>query len=313
MATGSSGNKIQSGGLLEDPGGMCESAIRLIKAGIRKNGLVLILVLGFSNNLKAQTIIPYGNNPAAGKYIRLNGVKHYFEVYGQGKPLLLLHGNSTGISGFAAQISHFSKKYRVYALENRGRGHSDPGPDSLNFKQMANDVAAFIQLMQLDSVTVLGKSDGGIIGIFLGIYYPAHISRIVAFGANMWPDSTALYPIVVQKIHSERVEAEKMVSLGDTTKNWKQEVRRLRLDEFQPNIHASDLQQIKVPVLVVSCDRDVIREEHTLYIYQHIPLADLCILPGETHHVPKENPALFNAMVDKFLSKEFQGDPLRFK
>ena len=66
------------------------------------------------------------------------------------------------------------------------------------------------------------------------------------------------------------------------------------------------------PVLVMSCDRDVIKEEHTFFIYKNIPFANLCILPIETHSVAHKNPDLFNAMVDKFLSQPFKGNAERF-
>jgi pimeloyl-ACP methyl ester carboxylesterase len=83
--------------------------------------------------------------------------------------------------------------------------------------------------------------------------------------------------------------------------------------EFQPHISAADLHKIKVPVLVMSCDRDLIKEEHTFFIYKNILLANLAILSGESHHVAKQNPDLFNVTVEKFLSEKFKGNEFRFK
>ncbi len=277
--------------------------------------ILLLLTVLFGTNLcvlHAQDQIPYGDNPAAGKYILLNGVRHYYESYGNGHPLLLIHGNGTGTKGWAAQIAFFAKKYRVYSVDSRGRGKSDLGKDSLTFEQLAGDMAAFITALKLDSVQIIGKSDGAIIALLVGINHPARISKIVAFAGNMRPDSTALYPKVIADISSERKTAEKMLAAKDTTKNWKVEQQRLRLDEFQPHITAQDLQKIKVPVLVMSCDRDVIRLEHTFWIYRSIPLANLCILPGETHHVPRNNATLFNEVVDGFLMRPFKEDAARF-
>jgi len=258
------------------------------------------------SNVNAQVTVPYGDNPAAGKYITLNGVKHYYEVYGEGKPLLLIHGNSTGIKGWAAQIEYFAKKYKVYAIDCRGRGKSELGKDTLSYIQQAKDMQAFVSSLQLDAVMVIGKSDGAIIAIMMGIYYPAHIGKIVSFSANMRPDSTALYPQTVTDIHNERLQADSMLALNDKTQNWYLVQQRNRMMEFQPHITAADLHRIKVPVLVISSDRDVIKEEHTLFIYKNIPMADLCFIPGETHHVPKENAALFNLLVDKFLKEPFK-------
>lgn len=170
--------------------------------------IILFLVLTSTTHLFSQTVIPYGDNKEVGKYIQLNGVKHYYEVYGEGNPIVLIHGNGTGISGWAAQIAYFSKSYKVYAIDNRGRGKSDLGKDSLSYIQQTKDIAEFIKALNLQNVCIIGKSDGGIIGIMLGIYYPANIQKIVAFGANIWPDTTALFPSVVKEIKEARQKAE---------------------------------------------------------------------------------------------------------
>ena len=274
--------------------------------------LLFVISLLMPLLLGAQTAIPYGDNAAAGKYIQLNNVKHYYETYGEGKPLLLIHGNGTGIKGWAAQIAYFSKKYKVYAIDCRGRGKSELGKDTLSYKQQAADMAAFINTMKLDSVYVVGKSDGGIIALMMGISFPGHIAKIVSFSANVVPDSTALYPEAVKEIAGERRKADKMLAAKDKTQDWELIRQKNRMMEFQPHISAGELSKINVPVLVISTDRDVIKEVHTLFIYSKIPNANLCILSGETHHVPKQNPQLFNEAVDRFLSGPFRKSSYRF-
>lgn len=259
-----------------------------------------------------QATIPYGDNAAVGKYIMINGLKHYYEVYGTGKPLLLIHGNSTGIKGWAAQIAYFSPKYTVYAIDCRGRGKSELGKDTLTYLQMANDMASFIQLMKLDSVSLIGKSDGGIVAILMGIYFPQHLEKIVSFSANMSPDTLAFHQRSLTEIKNERLHAEKMLAAKDTSQNWYLIQQRNRLMEFQPHITAEELHRIKAPVLVISGDRDLIKEEHSFFIYKNIPLAHLCILPGETHYVPRKNPELFNSIIDKFLSQGYKDNNERF-
>jgi pimeloyl-ACP methyl ester carboxylesterase len=275
-----------------------------------KTVFFLLLTCLVTHNLPAQT--HYGNNERKGKYIQLNGVMHYYETYGSGKAMLLIHGNSTGISGWAAQIDYFSKKYKVYAIDCRGRGKSELGKDTLTYMQQSLDMAAFISTLHLDSVLILGKSDGAIVALLLAIYHPEHIEKIAAFGANIRPDNTALYPDAVQQISKDRKHAEQMLKARDGTKDWEL-VRQLnRMMEFQPFITVEELQQIRIPVLIMSCDRDLIREEHTLFIYQHIPMAALSFLPGETHSVPKQNPALFNSVVEHFYKSPFREPSYRF-
>jgi pimeloyl-ACP methyl ester carboxylesterase len=81
--------------------------------------------------------------------------------------------------------------------------------------------------------------------------------------------------------------------------------------EFQPNISAEDLHKIKCPVLVMSTDRDIVREEHTMFIYRNIKQSNLCFLTGEDHYVTTNNPDLFNSTVVKYLTKPYSGDELR--
>lgn len=272
---------------------------------------MLLLCFAKNNAVKAQTVA-YGENPATGKYITLNNVRHYYEVYGSGEPLLLIHGNSTGIKGWASQIAYFSTKYKVFAIDCRGRGKSDPGKDTLTYIQQAKDMAAFIKEMKLDAVMVVGKSDGGIVALLMAMYYPDHLKKIVSFSANLWPDSSALFNKVLEQQHQERIEAEEKLAKKDTGKNWELIRQRLRMMEFQPHITASDLNKIDIPVLVMSCDRDVIKEEHTFFIYKNIRKANLCIVPGERHGIARENPQLFNLLVDKFLSEPFKEFSTRF-
>ncbi len=146
----------------------------------------------------------------------------------------------------------------------------------------------------------------------MGIYCPSRIKKIVAFGANMWPDSTALYPQAVNDVKIERAHADKMIALEDTTQNWRLVQQRNRMMEFQPHITAAELHKISVPVLVMSCDRDLIREEHTLFIYKNIPKASLSIFPGEKHQVSRLNPGVFNTTVGRFLEEPFKDNDYRY-
>jgi pimeloyl-ACP methyl ester carboxylesterase len=272
--------------------------------------LILILITG---KLFSQTQINYGENTKVGQFIKVNDINMYYEVYGNGSPILLIHGNKTGIKGWKTQIEYFSKKYKVYSIDCRGRGKSEFGLDTLSYNKIASDISEFIKITKLDSVVIVGKSDGGIISLIMGIKYPEHIKKIVTFGANIKCDSTALFQTTINEIKKERMFADEMIKKNDTTKNWKIEQQRNRMMEFQPNIEFSELKKIKIPVLVMSCDRDVVKEEHTLSIYKNIKYANLCIFPGMVHRFPTINPELFNQTVDNFISNPFVNELERFK
>jgi pimeloyl-ACP methyl ester carboxylesterase len=276
--------------------------------------LLLFVALSFTTLLHSQadTIkIPYGNNKEAGNYITINRVKQYYEIYGQGAPLVLIHGNGGNISYMKPQIEFFAKKYKVIVMDCRGRGKSELGKDSLSYMQITKDIVGILDYLHLDSTYIVGRSDGGIIALLMAIYYPEKVKKIVAFAANLMPDTASLYPTFYNEVVSERKRADEMLAKKDTTQNWKIIQQRNRMMEFQPHISANDLQKIKCPVLVMSADRDIIREEHTIFIYRNIIKANLCILTGENHYVTKNNPDLFNTIVGKYLEESFIGEELR--
>jgi pimeloyl-ACP methyl ester carboxylesterase len=241
----------------------------------------------------------------------INGVKQYYEIYGQGAPLVLIHGNGGSISYMKPQIDFFSKKYKVIVMDCRGRGKSELGKDSLTYMQITKDIIGILDYLHLDSTYVVGRSDGGIIALLMAIYHPEKVKKIVAFAANVTPDTTSLYPSFYNEVVIERKQADKMLARKDTTQNWKTIQQRNRMMEYQPHISTNDLHKIKCPVLVMSTDRDIIREEHTFFIYQNIIKANLCILTGENHYVTKNNPDLFNTIVEKYLEDPFKGEEMR--
>lgn len=236
---------------------------------------ILLLLLFTGNICNAQADPAYGNNAAVGKYFNSNGVKIYYEIYGEGKPLLLIHGNGGSIKSRANFIGEFAKKYKVIALDSRCHGKSGCPSQYLTYEQMAEDVNGLLTSLNIDSSYIWGHSDGAIIGLLLAIHHPEKVKKLLASGANLRPDSTAvdpgLFPLLT--ILEKRVQNDSILS------------KQFRLLVDQPNIPVTDLEKIKSSVLVMAGDRDAIRNRHTLEIFEHIPNALLCILPGTTHFV----------------------------
>src|SRR5689334_16090185 len=134
----------------------------------------------------------YGKNKAVGKYYNIRGFKMYAEVYGQGQPLLFIHGNGGSINNFTKNIPYFATKYKVIIADSRAQGKSaDPG-DSLSYEMMADDYAALLDAMRIDSAYVIGWSDGGINGILMAIRHPEKVKKLAITGANLRPDTTAV-------------------------------------------------------------------------------------------------------------------------
>ena len=248
--------------------------------------------------LPAVAQIRYGNNPAAGKYYAVNGVKLYVEEYGRGKPLLLIHGNGGSIEAFSKTIPYFAKSRRVIAVDSRAHGKSvDPG-DSLSFELMADDFAALLTTLRIDSADVIGWSDGGINAILLAMRHPKKVRRFVSTGANLTPDSLALIPLSWKDMQKGYAEGRgKVLATAKEKNDWKV----FMLDVLQPNIPMSALQVIRCPALIVAGDRDVIVTHHTVDIQQHIPGAQLWILPNSGHATLIEHADEFNRKTDEFF------------
>jgi pimeloyl-ACP methyl ester carboxylesterase len=116
----------------------------------------------FSQNLAAQSI-QYGYNKDAGKYFNVgNNTNLYYEIYGEGDPLLILHGGVFGyIDEFEYLIPKLVEKYQVICLATRGHVKSDIGNEPYTYEQRASDAYKLIQILDLDKVTIIGFSDGG--------------------------------------------------------------------------------------------------------------------------------------------------------
>lgn len=246
--------------------------------------------------------IPYGNNSEKGKYYNIRGIKIYCEIYGKGKPLLMIHGNGGSIASFKDNIPYFSKKYQVIVADSRSQGKSKDVHDSLSFEMMADDEAALLDALHIDSAYVLGWSDGGINALLLAMRHPEKVIKLASTGANLWPDSTAIIPSEWKedKIYYETSKNKKFK--GESEKNnWK----LFLLDWFQPHILLTALHSIKCPSLIIAGDHDVITIEHTVLIYQNIPHAYLWIVPNSGHGTLIEHKDEFNKMVDDFFTSPF--------
>jgi pimeloyl-ACP methyl ester carboxylesterase len=253
----------------------------------------------------------YGKNKEAGRYYFIRGFKMYAETYGSGQPLLIIHGNGGSINNFLYQIPYFSKKYKVIVADSRAQGNSKDESDSLSYEMMADDYAALLDQMKIDSAFVIGWSDGGINGLLLAIRHPEKVKKLAVTGANLWPDTTAVFNDVVQMVLPQYNWLKSMTSKTDRQKAaWK--LLRLLIEE--PHIPLTDLQKISVPTLVIGGDHDVIRPEHTLLIAQNIKNSYLWILPNSGHSTPIVYKDKFNETVDDFFSKPFRkiNGPKRF-
>jgi len=266
--------------------------------------LFVIALTAFAQEQKTFAT-PYGNNPAVGKYAQVNGIKMYYETYGEGAPMVLVHGNGGSVASMANQIEYFKSKYKIIVADSRAQGKSGDTNDRLTYEQITDDWSALLDQLHIDSAYFIGWSDGGIESLLMAIRHPNKVKMMAIMGANLQPDTSAVYEWAVKWVDQNAAYIDGMIAKKDTTYNYPVIKKLVELLGKQPHIPLTDVQKIKAPTMVMGGDKDVIKEAHTLQIYQNLQKAWLCIFPGGTHMMPETDPALFNVTVERFFSKPY--------
>lgn len=222
----------------------------------------------------------------------------YYTEKGQGKPLLLLHGNGEDGSYFVHQIEYFSKTRRVIAVDTRGHGKSPRGNAPFTIRQFADDLYSFMDELRLERADILGFSDGGNIALVFAIRYPDRVGHLILNGANLNPagvkPSTQIPIVIGYKIAS---------FFAKKSKKAKKNAELLGLMVNDPNITAEELKKVTAKTLVIAGTKDMIRESHTRQIYENLPDARLILLRGN-HFIANKEPEAFNRAVEAFLREE---------
>ncbi|NME69877.1 alpha/beta fold hydrolase [Flammeovirga aprica] len=242
--------------------------------------------------IDASEIILHGYNDNAGHFVNTRNIKLYYEVYGEGEPLLLLHGNSQSIKDFAAQIPELSKKYKVIAVDTRGHGQSTEDGTPLSYELFADDMLALINHLKIDKVNVLGWSDGGNTALIMGMKAPENLNKLAVMGAVLYNDSTS----VKLEINDE---LNQLIKTSGSENSFQK--RLLYLLKEEPNINPDELKKITCPTLVMAGEDDYIFESHTRLIAEKIENATLHIFKGGRHEEPMRNPQRFNSTVLSFF------------
>ena len=247
--------------------------------------------VGFSQEAVASG---YGSNSKVGKFLHLSDAKLYYEVYGSGEPLLLLHGNSASISSFYKQIPELAKRYQVIAVDTRAQGKStDESKTPLSYDKFALDIKDLLDSLYIKKVSIVGWSDGGNTGLILAAKYPAYVKSLITMGAVSSPQG------VEADLLNQFKETLNKTQKGGIEGSTQQRLLTLMLDE--PHITDAELENIKVPVLVIAGEKDVVKVEHTKHIADRIKNAQLLIIKSATHYAPQEKPEAFNQAISTFL------------
>ena len=233
-----------------------------------------------------------------------NGISIHYAVYGQGSPVILLHGGLANADYWGNQIKALASHHTVIVMDSRGHGRSTRDLRPFGYDLMADDVIALMDVLQVPKADIVGWSDGAILGLDLAMRYPDRVGKIFAFAANTVTsgvkDGVEKNPTFAAFIKRAGREYE---AYSATPKEYDAFVEQIsKMWASQPNWTDAKLEAITAPVLVVDGDHDeAIKREHTEYIASIIPRAGLLILPNVSHFAFLQDPEFFNYAVLHFL------------
>ena len=240
--------------------------------------LALLGVIGGGGHAKGQ--------PVQSAYAQIGPLRMYYEIRGQGAPLLLLHGGGSTIqTTFGAVMPAMAKTRRIIAPEQQGHGHTADVDRPLSFRQMASDTAALLDQLGLRQVDVLGFSNGGSVAMELAMRRPDLVRRLVL--ASVYSRRDAIHPHLLRSFETATVQDMPQVyrqaylsvapNPGDLATLTPKLMRNLLSFEGWTD---SELASIKAPTMVLQADQDVAPTEHVAALAKTLPNAQLVVLPG---------------------------------
>ena len=234
----------------------------------------------------------------------VNDAELYYQIHGEGAPLILLHGGLGHSGNWSKQLPVLSQQYKVVTVDSRGHGRSTMTEQQISYALMASDVVALMDYLEIEKAHVVGWSDGGIIGLYLAIHHPERLLKVVATGANYSP--AGLRPDIGenQKFVSYIGNAiEDYQALSPDPANWDAFFGNIgQMWALEPDFTVEQMGSIAVPVLLLDGESDeAIYTEHTMEMASLIPTAKLIFVQGTGHFGMAEKPAEFNAEILNFL------------
>jgi pimeloyl-ACP methyl ester carboxylesterase len=266
-----------------------------------------------SMDAKGEATAHYGSNPDAGAYAKINGVRIYYEKYGQGEPLLLLHGGFSHIAREGALIDLLSPHYQVIAVDTRGHGRSTLDDRPMTYPLLADDLVRLVEELRAGPVTIVGHSDGGVIGYILAAKYPTKVRALVANGANfrktgrggMTPQINEWIKTITPAMAESWGHLRPLYERLNPEADWDRFVTKLKeLWQSETDLTEADLGAIRCPVLISYGDRDTfVSLADIVWMYQQIPGANLYVSPdgGHSHH--RDQVEAFGPILLRFLSR----------
>jgi pimeloyl-ACP methyl ester carboxylesterase len=239
--------------------------------------------------------------------VEANGIKIHYAIYGQGSPVIFLHGGLANTDYWGNQVAAVAAHHTVILMDSRGHGRSTRDSRPYGYDLMADDVVALMDALKIEKADIVGWSDGAILGLDLAMRHKERVGKVFSFAANTVTSG------VVEGVEKNPTFAAYIERAGHeysehsaTPKEYDAFVDQIsKMWAGQPNWTDDQLKAIDTPVLVVDGDHDeAIKRAHTEYIAATIPHAGLLILPNASHFAFLQDPKMFNFAILHFLGDE---------
>ena len=249
------------------------------------------------------------------EYINLRNHQVYnYEWEHDGEAVVLLHGGLSKTSSWDyLMVPPLEDEFHVFAYDRTGHGFTGDQPGSLHFEFQCQEAIAYLEDVVKEPAHLIGYSDGGIIALMVAIKRPELVKSIVAIGAN-YHYSAPLKDFLEARVSEEDQAEYNLISPDAPHTLLEKTIRMNEIWKTEPDISLSAIASIQCPVLVMAGDDDVIAHDHTISLYEALPLGQLAIIPGTSHGLVKEKPALLIAVIMQFLedlSYPNTRDPIR--
>jgi pimeloyl-ACP methyl ester carboxylesterase len=251
-----------------------------------------------------------------GYYASINGLNLYYEIHGNGKPLVLLHGGGSTIeTTYGRILPDLAKSHRVIAIELQAHGHTKDIDRNMTFEQDADDVAALLKHLHIKKTDIMGFSNGGTTALQIAIRHPQLVNKLVLASTAYKRDG--MPPGFFEGMEKATLESmpkplqDAYLKINPDPQGLQAMFNRdvTRMKNFK-DISDTAIKSIQAPALVINGDAEVIRAEHALELARTLPHAKLAILPsghgdyiGEicTTSPNSKLPSSVVAMIEEFL------------
>jgi pimeloyl-ACP methyl ester carboxylesterase len=246
---------------------------------------------------------------AQSAYADIDDIRMYYEIYGKGEPLLLLHGAACFISFFAYQLPELSNHFQVIAPESRGHGRTTDSAKPINNRIMAEDFIALMDSLKIKSAYIVGWSDGAATGLCMAYYHPERVKKLVVIGVNF--DVNGLQDDFIESTRIATMDSFPFPFLRKTYNriapdppHWPVFFEKIKKNMLASILTKDQLKEIQCPMLVMVGDHDVVKMSHTVDLFEGLHKGQLMVVPNASHMVPWEKPEIVNPAIINFLIEE---------